>query len=201
MDIGPAILIGLVFLVIMSSVVTKPAPSKIDFFYEPYAIVTEQDCQKTKILIENYINSHLKNKLDQNSISLMSAGIVRYSQSFGLDPFLVAALIKRESCFIPQTVSVSGAIGLGQLKPEAGRDVGVVNLFDIDENVKATAAYLKKMLNLWKDNQNQVKLALASYKEGFGDVKRSGGVYSDHTAGYIADILAIQRELIKKSKN
>jgi soluble lytic murein transglycosylase len=43
------------------------------------------------------------------------------SRERGLDPFLVAGLIRRESAFNPAVVSSAGAIGLMQIMPQTGR--------------------------------------------------------------------------------
>lgn len=49
--------------------------------------------------------------------------IVPESQERGLDPYLVAALIRRESAFNPVVVSGAGAIGLMQVVPRTGRSL------------------------------------------------------------------------------
>ncbi len=49
--------------------------------------------------------------------------IVPESRERGLDPYLVAALIRRESAFNPVVVSGAGAIGLMQVVPQTGRSL------------------------------------------------------------------------------
>lgn len=195
MDIAPAIIIIVVVFSILSSLSPRVLLERKNIYYQPHLMATAEDFQNTKITIKNFITSQTKNKFDETTVDLMAGSIVRNSQENQLDPILVTALIKRESGFSANCVSPSGAIGLGQLKKEAGWEAGVTDLYNIEENIKATAMYLKKMLDLWQNNLDQLKLALASYKEGFGTVSRSGGRYSEHTAGYIADILEICQKL------
>lgn len=51
------------------------------------------------------------------------AAIERHARERGLDPFLVAALIRQESEFDPNAVSVANAIGLMQVMPRTGREL------------------------------------------------------------------------------
>ncbi len=46
----------------------------------------------------------------------------RYSEENGLDPYLVASLIRQESEFNPGAVSHANAYGLMQLLPKTGRE-------------------------------------------------------------------------------
>jgi len=46
--------------------------------------------------------------------------VEREARRNGLDPFLVAGLIRRESIFDPNAVSAAGAVGLMQVMPETG---------------------------------------------------------------------------------
>src|SRR5258707_5709814 len=47
----------------------------------------------------------------------------KYSQLNGLDPYLVASLIRQESEFNPMAVSRANAVGLMQLLPSVGKHV------------------------------------------------------------------------------
>ena len=121
--------------------------------------------------------------------------IVKYSQTYAVDPRLVAGVIARESRFNKNAVSSSGAQGLGQLLPATGAGMGVADSFDIDQNVMGTVKYIRLMLDRWDGHNDQVQLALASYKEGYGAIKGNGGNYSEGTARYIKDIMALYGKL------
>ena len=45
------------------------------------------------------------------------------ARELGLDPYLLAGLIRQESAFVPDIVSAAGAIGLTQVMPATGRQV------------------------------------------------------------------------------
>jgi len=127
---------------------------------------------------------------DEDSAQIGNS-IVKYSQTYQIDPRLVAAVIARESKFNKNAVSSSGAQGLGQMLPSTAAGMGVTDSFDIDQNVMGTVKYIRLMLDRWDGHDNQVALALASYKEGYGSIKSNGGNYSEGTARYLKDIMAL----------
>ena len=114
-------------------------------------------------------------------------GIMRYSQTYDLNPKLVAALMTRESKFNHNARSSSGAIGLGQLLPSTAKGLNVDDPYDIDQNAKGTVRYIKSLVDRFN---GRVSSAIAAYLEGPNAVMKNGG-YSDHTRGYVQDILAI----------
>ncbi len=99
-----------------------------------------------------------------NAIHLMSS-------NYQLDPRLLASLIAVESSFRPDAVSSSGAIGLGQLKPETAHWLGVQNPFEPLQNVMGAAKYLRYLLDRYNGN---VSYALAAYFKGQGTIDRAG---------------------------
>lgn len=99
------------------------------------------------------------------------------SRKNGLDPYLVAALLRVESNFNPEAVSPKGAMGLMQLMPEtaqwvakqAGFEYHPDKLFDPGYNIKLGTWYLSDLLHEFNGN---VWLALAAYNGGRGNVKQ-----------------------------
>ena len=45
------------------------------------------------------------------------------AEELGLDPFLLAGIIRQESAFVPAIVSAAGAVGLMQVMPATGREL------------------------------------------------------------------------------
>jgi soluble lytic murein transglycosylase len=96
----------------------------------------------------------------------------------GLDPYLVASIIRQESGFEPSTVSNAGAVGLMQIMPEeasriaAAASLGGVSrddLFDPAKNIAVGAAEYSQKLALMNGNQT---LAIASYNAGEAAVQQ-----------------------------
>jgi soluble lytic murein transglycosylase len=96
----------------------------------------------------------------------------------GLDPYLVASIIRQESGFEPTVVSNAGAVGLMQIMPqEAARIASLAGiegitrerLFDPVENIAIGAAeYSQKLASM---NGNHI-LAIAAYNAGAEAVGR-----------------------------
>src|SRR5262245_36451535 len=65
----------------------------------------------------------------------------------GLDPCLILSIMRAESGFNHNAVSVKGAMGLMQLMPETAARFGVKNVFDERENVLGGSRYLRWLLD------------------------------------------------------
>lgn len=90
----------------------------------------------------------------------------------GLDPYLLAGLIRQESEFDPKVVSYARAVGLTQVMPGTGRELSrkvgirgyhVGRLKDADTNLRLGTYYLKSVLDSFG---GRVEPALASYNAG-----------------------------------
>ena len=91
----------------------------------------------------------------------------------GLDPYMVASLIRQESEFNPRVVSYANAWGLMQIEPFTGRDMarktGLSDhlptdaLLDPTINIKLGCVYLKQTLDRFSEHE---EYAFASYNAG-----------------------------------
>jgi len=98
------------------------------------------------------------------------ASIRRWSAKAGLDPMLVAGLIRQESAFDPDSRSGANALGLMQLLPKTGRRMAKQvrirysqsRLFDPDYNIRLGTIYLAGLLR----DFGSVEAALAAYNGG-----------------------------------
>jgi soluble lytic murein transglycosylase len=96
----------------------------------------------------------------------------KYSQLNGLDPYLVASLIRQESEFNALALSRANAVGLMQLLPKTGKTVAkqvklkgysAPQLFTPAVNIELGTRYFKDMVDKYN---GQFEYALAAYNAG-----------------------------------
>lgn len=99
--------------------------------------------------------------------------VVPESRERGLDPYLVAGLIRRESAFNPTVSSSAGAIGLMQIMPETGRTLArAAGLRDYEPgllrqpevNVHLGVRYLEELQRRF--GEHDLPLVLSAYNAG-----------------------------------
>ena len=114
--------------------------------------------------------------------------ITAAAQKYGVDPALLAGLVKQESGFNPTIRSGAGAIGLTQLMPATAKTLGVTDPTNPVQSLEGGAKYLKQQLDRFGGDE---RLALAAYNAGPGAVQRFGGVppYAE-TQNYVKNVLA-----------
>jgi soluble lytic murein transglycosylase len=102
------------------------------------------------------------------------AELERFSKENGLDPFLVAALIRQESEFNAKAISRSNARGLMQIEPVTGRELSrklrlraysTARLFQPSMNLQLGSYYLKTVV---ASLNGHLEAALAAYNAGPG---------------------------------
>ena len=106
---------------------------------------------------------------------------------YNLSPELIRSVIRAESNFQVDAVSPAGAKGLMQLMPETARELGVTNVFDIQQNIDGGARYLRQMLDRFGGD---MKRALAAYNAGPGAVEQfNGNVPYAETRQYVKRVM------------
>ena len=98
------------------------------------------------------------------------ASIAHWSSRVGVDPLLVAGLMRQESAFEKAAHSNANAMGLMQLEPETGHRMAHMvrlrysqeRLFDPDYNIRLGTYYLSQL----EKQFGSVEMALAAYNAG-----------------------------------
>lgn len=167
-------------------------------------------------LIKNYAPGYLFVPLDQAPLQFWQlafplpfrSSLEQYSRAQGLDPYLVAALIRQESEFNPKVVSHANAYGLMQLLPATGREMArhfgvrrlrAAQLLVADRNIQLGTYFFHNLLNSYS---GQPEIALASYNAGPGraNIWRTWGPFREQaefvesvpfheTRGYVQIVL------------
>ena len=102
---------------------------------------------------------------------------------------LIKAVMQVESGGNHLAISEKGAKGLMQLVDSTAADMGVKNIFDPAENIEGGAKYLRKMLDQFGGD---LKMALAGYNAGPGNVEKYGGIPPfDETRTYVNKVINI----------
>ncbi|ECL8004857.1 lytic transglycosylase domain-containing protein [Listeria innocua] len=102
------------------------------------------------------------------------------ANKYGVPEALIKRVIQVESNFNPNVVSSAGATGLMQLMYGSNRTDPATN---IDAGTKQLAGYIKKY-------DGDLKLALAAYNAGPGNVRKYGGVPPfKETQNYLTKII------------
>jgi hypothetical protein len=135
------------------------------------------------ISIEPIVEDDGRVALTQAGKSLSAAGaprpqeismlLARAGEQHHIDADMLASVVRAESGGHAKAVSRTGARGLMQLMPGTAAQLGVVDSFEPEQNIKGGAAYLDQLLVRYHDN---IALALAAYNAGPGAVDRWHGI-------------------------
>ncbi len=117
-------------------------------------------------------------------------GIIHKAQGkYGIESYLIKAVIQAESSFNPRAVSKKGAKGLMQIMPINYESLSVSDPFDPSQNIMGGTRYLKQLL---KRYDHKLHLALAAYNAGPEAVDRYGTIppYKE-TQDYVQKVMKL----------
>ena len=121
--------------------------------------------------------------------------VFKHADFFDLDPYLVTAIMYRESRFNEKAVSPKGAIGLMQIMPDTAawiaknldqKDFKTEDLYKPDVNIHFACWYLADLSREFKGN---IILILAAYNGGRGNVQK--WVNNNNFSGNVQEIAQI----------
>jgi soluble lytic murein transglycosylase-like protein len=120
--------------------------------------------------VATYIQSYNK-KVPNTDVRTYAEAIVYFSQFYQVNPKLVTGMIAIESSFRTDAVSTSGAIGLGQLKPDTASWLSVSDPYDPVENIGGMTRYISWLVRKYNGSYDH---AVSAYYQGPGTVDRNG---------------------------
>lgn len=106
-----------------------------------------------------------------------------------------------ESNLLFSAISPASAIGVMQIMPSTGKDLGysVEDLKDPEKNIDAGITYMKMMYKFWKnisDNEERWRFALASYNAGMGNIRSA--MRRANREGYVTDVWSCVSPFLKR---
>ena len=140
----------------------------------------KQGSLMSNILLKKYLkNTNYLKKVnsDENLERFKKLRVLfqKYGKQFNWDWLLLAAQGYQESQLDNTKTSSAGAVGIMQIKPSTAADpnVGIDNVYDMENNIHAAVKYLDFLRNRYFDNPeidpfNAMLLSLAAYNMGPG---------------------------------
>ncbi len=126
------------------------------------------------------------------SIHPWKSFIDRYSREYGVDPYLVSAVLYIESKGDPNIISARGALGLMQITPSTARSLGIEDILDPEENIKAGAKYIGQLIRKYDEPS-----ALLAYNAGTGILEDNR--IPRETKRFVEQVLSL-RSILKDGK-
>jgi len=130
------------------------------------------------ILLTRYLkNAHYVKNAASTAERKKFLSVVKYFQKYGerysVDWLLMAAQGYQESQLDQAARSPSGAIGIMQVMPATGKDLGVGDITKLEPNIHAGVKYMRWMIDHYYGDEpmtplNKALFALASYNAGAG---------------------------------
>jgi len=135
------------------------------------------------------INPHLQ----QGQSRAYAAALLASAARVHVDPALIMAVVTVESGWHTRAISVHGAEGLGQLKPETARGLGV-DPWAPRSNLRGVATYLHRLLALFRSSRHAMTRAIAGYNAGPYAVLDANGIPNNgQTPRYVVKVLTAWR--------
>ena len=133
-------------------------------------------------------NKHLDRKA-----RLYKKTIQIYSRIYDVDPELIHAIVRQESCFNEGAHSRVGAIGLMQLMPQTALGLRINDPWNPEHNIQGGIKYIAQMM---KRFNGKPKLAIAAYNAGPGNVRKYRGIPPfKETRNYVKKVYAEYQRL------
>jgi len=143
--------------------------------------------EKINIKSHNYNNSVVPSEKSLSRIENYEDIISEASEKFGVDKNIIKSVVLAESAGNAKATSHAKAKGLMQLLDGTAKDMGVKNIWDPKQNIFGGTKYLSGLLRQYNGD---LKLALAAYNAGPGNVAKHNGIPPfKETKNYISRVM------------
>lgn len=125
------------------------------------------------IQIKRHLTHHQRKLKGKKILSVYDELVQKYSDKYGFDWRIITAQMFQESRFDPNAKSRAGAIGLMQVMPSTGKQVGLPNIKKPSVNIHAGTKYMKWLygkFDISLPSVDRMWFTLASYNAGLGHV-------------------------------
>lgn len=142
------------------------------------------------------ILGHVQRYQSTEKAEAISSLILKYSDSYSVDPLLVCALFTQESVFDMSAISPVGAIGIAQIMPATAKSLGI-NAYDMEQNIEGGIRYFSYQQKRFSSSGDwQLSYAIAAYNAGPGALEKYGGFppYAE-TLNHVTVIYSIHTRL------
>jgi membrane-bound lytic murein transglycosylase MltF len=121
--------------------------------------------------------SNATNKAERQRFQTIVDMFRKYSQQYDMDFLLMAAQGFQESRLDQNARSQVGAIGVMQIMPATGAELGVGDIMQQENNIHGGVKYMRQIIdqeykNAGMDPLNQALMAFAAYNCGFGRMRQ-----------------------------
>jgi len=144
-------------------------------------------------ILFNPVISHA-DRVNKDQLQAIIKGVNQSSKQHRINPFMLLAVIRAESNFDPYAKSGAGARGLMQLMPITQKELGVIDVFDIQQNINGGTKYLVKQIRQYQD----VRKALWAYNTGPGNVNK--GIIPNETHIYADQVISFYRQYTSRGQ-
>jgi membrane-bound lytic murein transglycosylase F len=117
---------------------------------------------------------HVEQRVAPGGLSPYDEIVKHHAQRHNFDWRLIVAMMYQESRFDPQARSFAGAVGLMQVLPKTGRQMGFDDVRPPEANIAAAVKYLSWLRDRFPDDlpvADRMWFALASYNAGHEHVR------------------------------
>jgi membrane-bound lytic murein transglycosylase MltF len=141
---------------------------------KPQGVINYRQAQLLKRIKQ--INNNAASA-EQARFSSTLALFEKYGRQYGFDPVMLAAQGYQESQLNQNAKSHVGALGVMQIMPATGKDLGVGDIRKIEPNIHGGAKYMDQLMTRYfKDanfqGDNRTLFAFAAYNAGPGNISK-----------------------------